>query len=292
LTVAWPVTAQQVPFARTLDAGPTPHLAIETARGQVEVTGADIPAVEVTGTVVVRLGWNVPADAAALAKAAAAAPPIATTGSKIDLTLPRDERTRRAVLIHWRVKVPRRARVEVRTDSGEVHLARVAGPVRIDAGSSAVTVDDATGGLSVTGRSGALTLAGLAGDIRVRTGSGSVRIAMAGAGVVDVESRSSAIAVAQATAGLVARSGSGAIDVSGRPTGNWEIETRSSQITVEVPRDADCRLDLRSRSGKVASELPPRRDRDTHAVVSPPGPGPVVTARSGSGAIILRTSLR
>lgn len=290
--LASPATAQQLPFSRAVDAGPTAHVAIETDRGQVDVSGADIPAIEVTGTVVVRMGWKVPADALALAKAAAAAPPITSTGNRLSLALPRDERTRRAVLIHWRVKVPRRSHVEVRAESGEVRLARLAGRVQVDAGSSAVTIDDATGGVSVTGRSGAIALAGLAGAVRVRTGSGGVRIGMAGAGTVDVESRSSAIAVAQATAGVAARSGSGAIEVSGRPTGNWEVETHSSQITLEVPRDADCRLDLRSRSGKVESELSPRSGQDTHAVVSEPGPGPVVTARSGSGAITLRTRLR
>jgi hypothetical protein len=290
--LASPAAAQQLPFSRTVDAGPTPHVAIVTDRGRVDVSGADIPAIEVTGTVVVRTGWNVPPDALALAKAIAAAPPIATTRNRVSLALPRDERTRRGVVIHWRVKVPRRTHAEVRTESGEVRLARLVGRVRVDAGSSAVTIDDATGGVSVTGLSGTIALAGLAGAVRVRTGSGGVRIGMAGAGTVDVESRSSAIAVAQATAGVAAKSGSGAIEVSGRPTGTWKVETQSSQITLEVPPDADCRLDLRSRLGKVESELAPRSGRDTHAVVSDPGPGPVVTARSGSGAITLRTRLR
>ncbi|HTV00174.1 MAG TPA: DUF4097 family beta strand repeat-containing protein, partial [Luteitalea sp.] len=226
--------AQQVPFSQTVDAGAAPTVAIETTRGQVEVTGADVPRLEVAGTVVVRLGLNVPADALDLARAVAKAPPVTVTGSQVRLSLPADERARQAVIVHWRVRVPRAAAVDIRTASGEIRLSDVRGAARADTGSGAVSVIGATGGLTVASRSSAIDLARLAGDVRVRSGSGSVRIAMSGPGAIDAETRSSAIEIDGASASLQARSGSGAIEVGGRPTADWQIETRSSQIRIEA----------------------------------------------------------
>lgn len=282
-----PGRAQSFPFSRAVDAGTSPAVTIETLGGQVDVSAGDGP-VAVEGTVVVRLGWNVPADAPALARAVAAAPPIAVTDGDVRLTLPADTRSRAAVLIHWRVRVPTMARVTVRTRSGEVRLAGLGAPARVRSGSGLVTAHAVRGGVAVEGQSGAIALDGLAGDVHVRTGSGDVRIAMAGAGAVDVATRSSAIDVQGASSGLRAVSGSGAIEVAGSPGADWFLETSSSRITIRTPGQQDYRLDLRSRSGRVASDRSSDRSGE-HALVSDVGTGVLITARSGSGAIALRT---
>ena len=285
------VQAQQVPFTQSLDAGAAPAVTVDTTRGQVEVAGADVQRIEVDGIAVVRLGWNVPADALALARAVAKAPPVMVSGSQVRFALPTDERTRQAVIVHWRIRVPRAATVDIRTTSGEIRLSDVRGTARVETGSGAVSVVGATGGLTAGSRSSAIDLARMAGDVRVRSGSGSVRIAMAGSGAVDAETRSSAIEIDGASASLQARSGSGAIDVSGRPTGDWHVETRSSQIRIDAAAPATFRQDLFSRSGHVQSDVAGDRGSTEHAIVTASGSGPVVTARSGSGAITLRTSV-
>ena len=288
LGVVSSAAGQSLPFSRPLQTGAAPSVTIETTRGQIDVRGTDGP-LQVEGTVDVRVGWNVPADAVSLARAAAAAPPIEVNGDQVRLKLPADQRTRDAVIIHWRVRVPRAARVVLQTQSGAVRLADVSGAARIRSGSSGITVRDARGGLEVDGQSGAIDLTGLAGPVRVLTGSGGVRVGMGGEGTVDAETQSSAIVIDGATAGVRARSGSGAIEVAGTPTGDWQAETRSSQIHFLVPQGTTLRLDLRSRSGRVTSNLGSDGTANDHAVEGG-GSGPLITARSGSGAITVKTA--
>ncbi len=284
---AAPVHAQSFPLSQSVDVGPAASLVVETTRGRVEVTTGDGP-MRVEGEVVVRLGWNVPADAPARARALAAAPPIDVRGTTVHLGYADDERTRDAVVVHWRVRVPRDTTVNVQTTSGEVRVAGVAAPVRVRSGSGATTVRDAHGGVDIEGRSGAIDLDHVTGAVSVRSGSGAVRIDMAGTGAVDVTTRSSAIEVHGAASALRATSGSGAIRVGGTPTADWYVETRSSRITILTDRDA-YGLDLRSRSGRVTSDRA-GDGSDTHELRQAAAGGVTITARSGSGAIDLRAS--
>ena len=281
-----PLSAQTFPFSRTLDASAAEVLAIETTRGRIDVSSGSGPLL-VEGTVVVRIGWNVPVDAPRRARAVAASPPIELTGEQVRLTLPADARDRDAVTIHWRVRVPPTMKVDVRTQSGEVRMADLGAPAGVQSGSGAISVRGARGGIAVTGQSGAIELARLAGDVRVRTGSGNVRIDMAGPGAVDVATSSSAIDVQGAGAGVQATSGSGAIRIAGTPTADWFVETSSSRIVL-LPGRENYRLDLQSRSGRITSD----RSGDVsggHALVQEAGAGALLTARSGSGAIELRS---
>ncbi len=286
LLAAAPAGAQSFPLSQAVDVGPEATLVVDTARGRVEVTTGDGP-IRVEGDVVVRMGWNVPADAPARARAVAAAPPIDVRGSSVLLGYPTEARTRNAVIIHWRVRVPRSTKVDVQTVSGEVRVAGVDAPVRVRSGSGATTVRDAHGGVTVVGRSGAIVLDRVAGDVEVRSGSGAVDIDMAAAGAVDVTTQSSAIEVDGASSALRASSGSGTIRVGGAPAADWYLETRSSRITI-APDRGGYGLDLRSRSGRVTSDL--TGDVATeHELRRAADNGAVITARSGSGAIDLRT---
>lgn len=279
-------SAQSFPFSRTLDASGLGAIAVETTGGRIDVSAGDGP-LRVEGTVVVRNGWNVPADAPARARAVAEAPPIALTGRHVRLSLPADARDRDAVTIHWRVRVPHTMTVDVRTQSGDARLTDLGAAAEVQSGSGAIAVRGARGDVIVNGQSGAIDLARLAGAVRVRTGSGQVRIGMAGPGAVDVATRSSAIDVHGVAAGLRATSGSGAIRVSGTPAADWFVQTSSSRIILMPGRDA-YRVDLQSRSGRVTSDRPGDVSGE-RALVRQTGAGALVTARSGSGAIELRS---
>ena len=288
LVPAAPAAGQSYPFSRPLDARAARVLVVDTTRGRVEVIATDgSPVIE--GVATVRLGWNVPADAPALARAAAETPPIALADGEVRLTYPADRRPRESVIFHWRVSVPPTMAVRVQTASGEVTLAGLGAPARVSSGSGAVSARGLRGGIDVDGRSGSVELVRITGDVGVRTDSGAVHVGMDGAGAVAVTTRSSSIEVDGAASGVRATSGSGAVSVAGTPAADWFLETRSSRIVL-APRGAPFRLDLRSRSGRVSSGRP-GEESAPHAVVDgQDAAGALITARSGSGAIDVRSA--
>ena len=69
-----------MPFERTYQMGANGVLDVSTARGRIEIVGAETDRVTVTGTATVRIGWNVPANAVEIAKRVAANPPVEEDG--------------------------------------------------------------------------------------------------------------------------------------------------------------------------------------------------------------------
>lgn len=126
------------------------------------------------GRVSVRVGWNVPRNAVAIARATADDPSVAQTGETVSLRTPSDARTRRAVTITYEVHVPTGTAVVTKSESGETRIGRVRGAV------------------SLRTQSGAVKLVDL-GETRIETGSGAVSVD--GAGPLSVTTLSSAITV-------------------------------------------------------------------------------------------------
>ena len=60
--------AQHLPFERSCDVTGTPKLDVSTTRGKIDVTAGDTGRVVVSGTVTVRIGMDVPANALELAR--------------------------------------------------------------------------------------------------------------------------------------------------------------------------------------------------------------------------------
>ena len=106
LTSALPALAQRAPFERTLDATGIVTLDVLTERGAIDIAGGEPGKIVVSGAATVRLSWNVPADAPALARQVAANPPIERDGNVLRLRPPADARTRDAVTVRYRVYVP------------------------------------------------------------------------------------------------------------------------------------------------------------------------------------------
>ena len=68
--------AQRVAFERTLDVTAPVTLEVSTRRGKIDVTTGQAGRITVRGAATVRVGWDVPANAEAIARRVAAAPPI------------------------------------------------------------------------------------------------------------------------------------------------------------------------------------------------------------------------
>lgn len=310
MLLAWgtQAAAQTFTFERSFPATGSTLLDVTTERGKITVGVGTTAEVVVVGRVSVRVAWNSPRDAVALARSTAARPPIGQTGDTVRLLIPDDARTRRAVTIAYEVLVPAGTRVTTNSQSGETRVEGVQaavsvqtsssaiklanlGETRIESGSGAVSVDGA-GPLRVTTSSSSIDVRRVTTDLYVRTQSGRVTIAMIDDGNVDVETGSSAITVDGIAGGFTAATQSGRVRVSGTPGRPWQVTTGSSGIEAAFSANASFTLDATSGSGSVATKnLVVRGDTDKRRVAeSIAGGGPTVQLTSRSGSITLRSA--
>jgi hypothetical protein len=303
-----PAAAQRTDFQRTFEASTPVTVKVVTAAGRIGVTPGPAGRVVVLGTVTVRNGGNLPANASELAARLVASPPIQQTGDHIELQLPTHSDERRAVTISYEISVPPGTRVDVESESGEVTVGGNTGPVKVNtqsgaitlthigdeievtSGSGAVSIADIAGTATVSTQSSAITLREMLSGVHVRSQSGAVLMDVAQGVDVDVQTGSSAIAVSGDARSLRARSTSGRIRVAGRPTGEWRVESASGRIELTLSRMTSTRVDLSARSGTIT--IPSRLSTSTltkQHVIGALGAGEFpLTASSGSGGVLLR----
>jgi DUF4097 and DUF4098 domain-containing protein YvlB len=308
LTSAVPAAAQRNPFERTFDVPADATLDVSTLHGRIEISAGDPGRVVIRGIATVRLGINVPLDAAAIAKAVAANPPIERENATIRLRPPATDDQRRAVTISYDVVVPKGTRVISVTDSGATSIRDVTGAVSVRTQSSAIDLLDLGGSVDVRTGSGAVNASGVAGDmtvstqssaislrklgagLRLRTQSGAVHVSLTGRGNVDVETGSSAIDVSGVHGGLDANSSSGSIRIDGVPTSPWRVTGGSGRIELGIDRSTAFTLDAKSGSSSVSLDGIAFDGTTSKGLATGNvgGGGPLVQAASRSGAIRIR----
>lgn len=296
------VRAQTFTFDRAFPADTSSSLEVSTERGKITVRAGTGPDIVVTGRVTVRLGWNVPEDAVALARAAAAQPPVEQAGTVVRLHRPADARTRDAVTIAYEVQVPPHVRVTSTSGSGETRVTGITAAVsvttqsgtiglsdldsvQVDSGSGSVEIDGA-GPARITTSSSGITLRRARGEVFVRTQSGRVQLAFVEPGQADIETGSSAVTVERLDGGLTVSTESGKVVLSGTPRRAWTVTTGSSAIELEITGDVTLDLEASSGSGSVKTEnlmlrgeTGPRRVAGT---IGAGGPRVLLSSRSGS----------
>ena len=297
---------QTFTFDRSFPAIASIPLDVTTERGKITVRAGTTAEVVVVGRVSVRVRWNVPANAVALARSTANQPPLEHAGDTVRLQMPSDNRTRRAVTIAYEVQVPADTQVVTHSESGETRVEGVRGAVSVqtqsaaikladlgetgvETGSGAVFIDGA-GPLRVTTSSGGIEAKRISGNLYVRTQSGRVIVSFDNEGDVDVETGSSAITIDGLDGGLAASTKSGRVQVSGNPRRPWQVTTGSSAIDAVFSTNAAFTLDATSGSGSVKAEnLVMRGETDKRRVAgSIDGGGPSVHLSSRSGSITLK----
>jgi len=305
---ASPALAQRFPFERSFDVTGPSTLDVSTIRGKIEVTTGEPGRIVVVGTVTVRVDWNVPANAADLARKVADTPPIQREGQTIRLRPPSDAAERRAVTVSYQVRVPPDTEVAAESQSGAITVRGVAGAVVIrtqsgaidvmqlgstavvTSGSGTVTVDGVAGSLTITTSSSSVTARAVAGDLRVRTTSGAVDAALSGEGSADVETGSSAIRLSGIRGAVIAATQSGRVTLQGVPRRDWVTSTGSGSVDIAAGSSVPFTLDASSGSGSVkiigASVRGSVSKRKVAGSIA--GGGPLVKVASRSGSIVIR----
>lgn len=296
--------AQQLTFEREYPAATVAALDVMTGRGQIAITGGAQGVVTVVGTVTVRVGLTAPADALAVARRVAAAPPVEVRGSELRLRAPSDAADRRAVTVSYVVRVPAATPISAASESGAVAVSGVSGPLAIRTQSSAIDVSDVAGGADVQTGSGAVRFdhvsgavrvttsssairgSALGGSFRARTQSGLVEASFRDEGDVDVVTGSSAVTLRRVAGGLQVSTSSGRVDVSGRPLRPWNVVSGSGGLDVALDAGSHATLDATTRSGSVEVDGATGLQSDRRRATGPiGGGGPLVRLENRSGTI-------
>ena len=124
--------------------------------------------------------------------------------------------------------------LDVRTVSGSIEAGRCVGRCRLQTKSGRATVGSA-GEVDVSTISGRIRLGDITGHVQVRTASGKVEVGTQGKGDVTVETMSGAVVV-KVPPGL-------------RPTAR--LKSASGEARCDCEEGADCRVAVRSISGKI-----------------------------------------
>jgi len=305
LAVAPPAAAQRFMFDRSFDAGTETTLDITTERGKIDITTGDADHLVIKGTVTVRVGINVPANAATLAKQLADKPTtMEESGGMIRVRPPREDDVSRAVTVSYEIRVPPHAVVTATSDSGAIAVHGVGGALTVKTQSSAISLSALGGRATITTGSGAVSLTGAAGPVAVRTQSsgitmrelrgnleahtqsGSVTATFSAPGDVAVETGSSEISLTGVEGSLTTTTESGRTTVTGKATKSWTASSTSGAIRLAVGTGG-LTIDATTNSGSVAIVgLRVDGTNEKRRVSGTVGRGgPTVRAKSRSGSI-------
>jgi len=305
---ASPALAQRFAFERSFDVTGPSALDVSTIRGKIEVTAGEPGRIVVVGTATVRVNWNVPANAADLARKVADNPPIQREGQTLKLRPPSDAATQRAVTVSYQIRVPPETDVTaasesgattvrgvsravvIRTQSGAIDVAQLGGSAVVTSGSGSVATDGVAGSLSVTTSSSSVTARSVAGDLRIRTTSGAVDAVLSGEGDTDVETGSSAIRLSGIRGAVIAATQSGHVSLQGVPRRDWAASAGSGSVDIAIESNVPFALDASSGSGsvKVIGASMQGSVSKRKVVSSVAGGGPLVKVASRSGSIVVR----
>lgn len=296
-------------FDRALTASGPVDLSIVSGSGSIVVRPGADGNVRVVGTVRAANRWTTSAEEQArVVQAVAANPPIVQNGGRIDVGRIDDPELARRVAISYEVTVPHTTRLTLKTGSGSLDVGALAGPVsvstgsgsvevgaigdvvQVSTGSGSVKVDGGRGTTVISTGSGTVHAGAFEGDLRIRTGSGGIHVDRASGGVVELESGSGSLNLRSLDGGLTARSASGSIAVSGSPRQAWNVSSGSGQVTLRIPAGTAFGLQANSSSGGISTdhEVQVRTVSRRELAGTVGGGGPLVTARTSSGRIVIR----
>jgi hypothetical protein len=255
-------------FDKTLHVNGPVTLSVSTGAGHIRVTPGQDSSVHIIGHVHAAK-WNSWVDSGSpeqRVQTIVANPPIEQTGNIISIG---KHTNYRDVSIDYDITTPKGTDLTASSGSGDIHVADLNGPGKINTGS------------------GSIDASGLGGRVYLETGSGDIRAEMLSSTSVKAQTGSGTIRLKNVQGELNAGTGSGDLEVQGQPTAPWKLETGSGSITLTTG-NSHFSLDAETGSGTVHSDPPltVHGSLDRHHIVGDiNGGGPTVRVQTGSGDV-------
>ena len=200
-------------------------------------------------------------------------PPIQQNGDSIQIGERHAGDKYRNITIDYDVTLPRGAKVEASTGSGDIETEDVGSTLSADSGSGSVRARAVHGPATLRTGSGDIELEENAqGEVRAHTGSGSIRIR-------------------EMNGALYAQTGSGDIEANGKITGESRLETGSGSVRLTIGNGAGYTLDATTGSGTIHTQSPIQMSGNInshHVNGTVNGGGPTLRIVTGSGDVEIR----
>lgn len=200
------------------------------------------------------------------------------------------------------VRVPRGARVWIKSGSANVELTGLGGEVEVNSLTGSIRLDGAPRVATLETIDGDLTITGAATVIRARTGSGAVRIHGARADISISTIQGPVVLESDELLSARIETVSGRVEVRTgmQPDGVLEIQAHDGGVVLSVPSAIDARFDLSTLKGVLAAKVTgqasipagSRSARFTVGKKAGAGRGAGVTVRTFSGSIQVDSNLR
>jgi len=239
LLVAVPVSAQQK-IDRRIAIAPDASIRITNMAGTVRVTGWDVDSIAVAG--------SIPAGANFY---------FGGRGQASKMGVERKDETLAAPGSTLEVKVPRGARVWIKSGTanvevtglrGELECTSVSGSIRVEGSLKLLIAESMEGNLNASGPMDVVRLKGGAGTITIRGPRGDITATTVGGAIVAMDA-------AVVRARLETVSGTIAYDGSVDPRGTLESVTHSGDVTLRLPQEIAAEFDLESFDGSIVVGL-------------------------------------
>lgn len=217
---------------------------------------------------------------------------------------------RNQLQVRYRITVPERFNVDLRTAGGSIEIADLDGKARIKTSGGSLRVDNVAGPVEAETSGGSITARRLGDDARLHTSGGAITVEDAG-GRIDANTSGGSIRVAGARGDVRARTSGGSIMLTGiagavdahTSGGSVEAEivgqvqrpvtldTSGGSVTLRLDRNVRADLEARSSGGRVRLDFDAdvrgevKRDRISGALN---GGGPLITLHSSGGGVSIR----
>jgi DUF4097 and DUF4098 domain-containing protein YvlB len=161
------------------------------------------------------------------------------------------------VSVNYKVSIPEKAGVEVKSVSGDVHLEAIGGPAKVKSVSGDAAITGAAG-VDVDLTSGDLTLANISGDVYIKSVSGDIK-ATGIKGSIELSSISGEIDLKDVSdaRSVSAKTVSGNITYIGAIVagGNYELKSFSGNVEMRIPAGSAFDFEASTRSGVVDTDF-------------------------------------
>ena len=162
-------------------------------------------------------------------------PPVRQEGNTIEIGDMADRWLLRRIHVVIDVAVPAQTRVRALSDSGDIRIEGIAGPVDCESDSGEIDISGIASQVSATTDSGAIQIREVGGPVDAETDSGDIQV-LAIAGGIDAHSDSSNIHLSQTVAApIYVQSDSGRVSLKLAPAGGYTFRLRTDDGRVDCP---------------------------------------------------------
>ncbi len=265
-------------FDRTLNVSGSPTVSVSTGSGYIHLRAGSDSQVHVAAHLHGNggsswFGGSSGGDLQSRIEQIVSNPPIQQSGDSIQIGERHSGDRYRNITIDYEITLPRGAKIEASTGSGDIETQDVGAGLKADSGSGSVRARGVHGPAMLQTGSGDIELEENAqGEVRVQTGSGSIRIR-------------------DMNGSLRAQTGSGDIEATGKILGESKLETGSGSVRLTIGNGAGYNLDASTGSGSIRTQSPIQMSGNInshHVNGTVNGGGPTLRIVTGSGDVEIR----